>query len=318
MKIHQETTFRRVETDNDLQTYITLNAEDRPDRASTLARTKKEDESRPQGIQRYLIEVDGIAIANFGVMPTYWSGDLTLYQFWPNIPRGLGRAQSMAMIEFALDVIKELGGVKANIWAPDHYTDFCAAALESGFVFDQANPESVLRLDELDLTQFQSSIDSLMASDLRILSLDDLLQEDPKNGWARYHELDIRLTQDVPLPYEFKGEELDSFVKQFELHRDSFGTIQIVADGEFLVATSMLFMNSDAPQYYWTGLTGVDRAYRRRGIAKAIKAINFQLAKEAGGIHITCDNEENNPMLQLNYQLGFRPFWVWQSYSREI
>lgn len=318
MEIPTNIRFQRVETDAELQTYLDLKAEDRPDRASTLARTKQEDAARPHAIQRFLVIQDGVAVGDFGIMPTYWSGDLTLYQLWPNLPRGLDRPECDAMVEFALQAIRDSGGKKVNAWAPTHYEGFNESLLERGFKFDQANPESILKLDQLDLDAFQPAIASLKASDLRVFSLQDLLEEDPAHGWDRYHELDLRLTRDVPLPYEFTGEPLESFVKQFEVQRASFPTIQIAADGDFLVATSMLFRNEDAPDYYWTGLTGVDRDYRRRGIAKALKAINFQLAKEAGGIQITCDNEENNPMLQLNYELGFRPYWVWNSYSREI
>jgi hypothetical protein len=55
-----------------------------------------------------------------------------------------------------------------------------------------------------------------------------------------------------------------------------------------------------------TGLTGVLRSHRRRGIATALKVCAMSFARDYGAIEVDTDNEENNPMLQLNYQLGFR------------
>jgi len=54
-----------------------------------------------------------------------------------------------------------------------------------------------------------------------------------------------------------------------------------------------------------TGLTGVDRQYRRRGLATALKCQVIEVAQRLGARRILTSNEENNPMFQLNLRLGF-------------
>src|SRR6185295_3288329 len=56
------------------------------------------------------------------------------------------------------------------------------------------------------------------------------------------------------------------------------------------------------------GLTGVRRAYRRRGIARALKLRQIAAAKELGLKQLVTESEERNePMRRLNESLGYRP-----------
>ncbi|MEA3408886.1 MAG: hypothetical protein U9Q95_00905, partial [Candidatus Eisenbacteria bacterium] len=65
-----------------------------------------------------------------------------------------------------------------------------------------------------------------------------------------------------------------------------------------------------------TGLTGVVRSHRRKGIATALKVHGFSRAKEHGARWIETDNEEKNPMFELNLRLGFKPTPAWTEYRR--
>lgn len=56
------------------------------------------------------------------------------------------------------------------------------------------------------------------------------------------------------------------------------------------------------------GLTGVRRAYRRRGIARALKLRQIAAARELGLQSLVTESEERNePMRRLNESLGYRP-----------
>ena len=61
------------------------------------------------------------------------------------------------------------------------------------------------------------------------------------------------------------------------------------------------------PAKLYTGLTGVLRSHRRRGIATALKVTALEMAKARGVRTLETDNEENNPMYLLNVELGFEP-----------
>ena len=77
-----------------------------------------------------------------------------------------------------------------------------------------------------------------------------------------------------------------------------------VADGEPVGYVSM----DDNGRDGYNGLTAVRRAWRRRGIATALKRTQIAAAKRAGFERLITGSEERNlPMRSLNAKLGYRP-----------
>jgi len=81
---------------------------------------------------------------------------------------------------------------------------------------------------------------------------------------------------------------------------------------------SQLWLIPAQPRRLQTGLTGVSRMHRRRGLATALKVRAIAGAKDSGFETIRTDNEENNPMYMLNVKLGFKPIPSWLSYKNEL
>lgn len=97
------------------------------------------------------------------------------------------------------------------------------------------------------------------------------------------------------------------------------GQLWIVAlAGEQWVGLSVLTHDMAKPDEAATVLTGVVNSHRRRGIATALKVAVFKRARQACIRRITTQNEENNPMLQLNLRLGFREGSAWVLYRKEL
>ena len=59
-------------------------------------------------------------------------------------------------------------------------------------------------------------------------------------------------------------------------------------------------------------------AYRRKGIASALKVASLCAAKQAGIRYVETINEGHIPMLQLNIQLGFQKVDAILSYRKAI
>jgi GNAT superfamily N-acetyltransferase len=86
----------------------------------------------------------------------------------------------------------------------------------------------------------------------------------------------------------------------------------VAVDGDEYAGTSALWSSPGSNQLY-TGLTGVRRAHRRKGIALALKLRGIDYAKTHGVATIKTWNESNNrAMLSINERLGYvrQPAWV--------
>ena len=83
-----------------------------------------------------------------------------------------------------------------------------------------------------------------------------------------------------------------------------------------LIASPWLSRVIGVPRIF--GLTGVLRSHRRRGIATAVKLPTIDFARSVGARYISTDNEENNPMYQLNLKLGFRPMPAWLDFEKHL
>jgi GNAT superfamily N-acetyltransferase len=68
-----------------------------------------------------------------------------------------------------------------------------------------------------------------------------------------------------------------------------------------------------------TGYTAVDRAYRGRGIAAAVKLETLAQAIDLGATAVRTDNDgQNAPILHINERLGYRPIPGWLEFAKQL
>lgn len=84
------------------------------------------------------------------------------------------------------------------------------------------------------------------------------------------------------------------------------------------IGYSNLWINDETRKRLDTGMTGVLRSHRRRGIATLLKYKAIAYGKRHNSERIVTSNEENNPMLDLNYKLGFEPIPGWIRYEKNF
>ncbi|MEM9774478.1 MAG: GNAT family N-acetyltransferase, partial [Chloroflexota bacterium] len=179
---------------------------------------------------------------------------------------------------------------------------------QSGFEANQREPRSELDVTTFDFAPFGNLEDKLAEKGFKIYDQPELERKYP--DWKRrIYDLEWIIVKDVPLPFPVRQVPFEDYVKGLDnpriLPNGSFFAID-ESNGEWVGISTVKKVGADN-EAVSVGLTGVIPEYRRKGIATALKVRTVDFARQYGAKSIRTDNEENNPMYDLNMQLGFKP-----------
>lgn len=177
---------------------------------------------------------------------------------------------------------------------------------QNDFQQTMREPRSELDVANFDFVPFAGYPERVAASGIEIVSVRKLQLRDA-DWMQKLCNLDNAIQQDVPRTNEFTPAELEKYAKKFKRPNIRTDAWFVAVDGEHYVGISSLWPNPVLKQILLVGITGVLPSHRRRGIATALKLKTIEFAQAYGAKIIETDNEENNPMYDLNMQLGFKP-----------
>lgn len=117
-----------------------------------------------------------------------------------------------------------------------------------------------------------------------------------------------RCMTDMPIPFQ-PHQDVDLEHARRLIPHDAVIMLAETLDGSAPVVCGVTIVTPQAGTDVWyTVFTGVDVAYRRRGIATAVKAAALLYAYRAGAVAVVTHNDETNrAILRLNQSLGMRP-----------
>ncbi len=186
-------------------------------------------------------------------------------------------------------------------------------AEQRGFVVSRHLFESTLDLATFDESGFTAAIERQAAAGVRFVTLADL--GDTEAARRKLFALNIAYERDIPghgdsPPRSF--DEWQASICQASWY-DPAGQIVALAPGapeplaaEWVGLTALGFFPETNSMYQMT--TGVDRAWRGRGLALALKLLAIHYARTRGVAYIRTNNDsENAPILAVNRKLGFQP-----------
>ncbi len=167
------------------------------------------------------------------------------------------------------------------------------------------------RFWELDLVAERGKLEAMAAESrakmrdqkIRLLTVDR--DTDPEK-WKKLWRMTEEAVRDIPRTVPFRETSFDDFMKWMRSPGLGEDRIWIARDGDALLGVSML---SYPPKrgVVSTDWTGVARAGRGRGVARAVKCETVMQAIALGVDRIRTDNDfKNTPILHINETMGYQ------------
>ena len=263
--------------------------------------------------ERLMVELDGGIVATAIYREPFWSYAPGKYDIQIRVlPEYQRRGVGSAVYDHIMDRLNELPKRPVNLHADAREDQPHSVKFLTDRGFEQKLRARVSRLDvgSFDPAPFAHRARRFEESGLIVKTLEELEAGDP-DAMQKLYEKFCEFMQDTPFFEEQTEAPFGQFEKDLRGPYRLEGGFLVVLDGDEIVGTTSLWKRLGEPGALNTGLTAVARSHRRRGIATAIKVRAIELAKDLDARVIQTDNEENNPMYDLNVQLGFRPVPAW-------
>ncbi len=230
--------------------------------------------------------------------------------------RGIGRR----LYELVLSELRELNPMCIAAWSREDMRCRVGFLDRRGFVVDMRLWTSTLDLRTFEPSRFAHIPPAVQSQGIQIRTLAELGPTD-LGVWRKVFEMWREVRSDVPRPPSDEPAEVswEHFLsRNYERPQLLPEAYFVAVDGDTFVGTSQLWLSPE-PNVLRTGLTGVRRAYRRRGIAFALKVRSLQCGQALGYRSVQTENElHNRGMLAINDQLGFVRNPAWGHYVKSI
>lgn len=273
----------------------------------TAEQLHKWEQDRPEGtVSRRSVAVDAAELVGYvdiAHMPWDAPG-----RFWLDLvvdPARMGQGIGTQLYDAAWAFAQEHGVSRIKSGIRDNCPGCLRFAERRGYTIDRHIFDSTLEVLSFDETPYAGTVEAVEQSGIRFFSLGDLDVDEAVE--RQLYTLNIGVAQDIPgwddPPPPF--EEFRKWVFTTEHYRPD-GQI-IAADGDRWVGMAALghYRELDSAVNM---MTGVERDYRGRKIALALKLLANRTARRWGVKSILTNNDSQNaPMLAINRKLGYQP-----------
>jgi ribosomal protein S18 acetylase RimI-like enzyme len=266
---------------------------------------------------RWFYELNGQVVAVGALMQPSW--EFTPGSYLVDIevrPEFRGRGIGTQMWQHLAEIVTERKATRLVAYTREDQSGSLHMLNKLGFKQVLREPRSMLDVTAFDPTHYVDTMTRVEASGIELITLSEFMKRDPE--WKqKLYEADTTIAMDIPMAQAYTPPPIEQYEKRHLAGPNFMPEAWMLAldEGE-VVGISLLSKALARPEKLNTGLTGVRREYRRRGIATALKARAIAYAKSLGVKEIETGNEENNPMFQLNLALGYQPAPAWLHFAK--
>jgi ribosomal protein S18 acetylase RimI-like enzyme len=234
-------------------------------------------------------------------------------------PEWQGRGVGGALWTALHGTLREHGAQEVRLLAREDHPVAPGFLTRRGFVADKRYFTSALDVTAFEDAPYRALPARLAAQGIFLHSLAALREAETPDLEARLHALMSEVRVDVPRADPATPLSFEVFMEAVLGDPGLLPGAYLVAEhaGKYIGQTA-LFRSPVSPELF-TGLTGVARAWRGRGVATALKVAAIGAARALGAATIRTDNASDNaPMLHLNDRLGFVRDPATVSYLRRL
>lgn len=205
---------------------------------------------------------------------------------------------------FLAEKARELGASTFLSECKDNDPDSLAFAERRGFRIRRHAFDSQLDLTTFDSESMRPIVETVEKQGIRFTSL--AAEGNTETAQHKLFELNTMTASDNPGLEDETHNTFENFQVKILSAPWFRSDGQILAvDGERFVGLGAVGFESDGLTAF-NAFTGVDRAYRGRKIAQALKILAAQYAQSQGArVMVTVNDGENAPMLAVNRKLGY-------------
>jgi GNAT superfamily N-acetyltransferase len=258
-------------------------------------------------IERFIGEIDGASVGYAYQRHQLWETPKRYGNVSGDLLPSHRTAERLDAIFAAMEERSRTDGTKTfTTWSWEDDKLRAGAIQARGYVEERRQ-----RFWELDLVAQRAKLEATAAETrekmrqekIRVLTVD---QDDDPEKWTKLWRMSEEAVADIPTTAPFTPTTFDDFMKWMQspgLHQDR---IWIGRDDDTILGVSML---SYPPKrgVVVTDWTGVARAGRGRGIARALKYETVMQAIALGVDRVRTDNDfKNTPILHINEKMGYR------------
>lgn len=168
----------------------------------------------------------------------------------------------------------------------------------------RADRMSRLVVREANLEGYDGAVERAEDQGIRIQTLREIGMDDQQT-LRRIHRMSFESARDIPSSEELEEFPFETWVQWLESPGNSPDQVWVALEGAQPVGVASLSRRGEHAAF--NNYTGVDRQYRGRGLARALKLKTIEFARAQGIEEIFTGNDiDNKRMLSINIPLGYQ------------